>query len=259
MTLPFSKYHGAGNDFIIIDNRSLKLKLSTNQIQFLCDRHFGIGADGLMLLEQDNSFDFKMRYFNSDGNEGTMCGNGGRCIVMFANRLGIVSEKNRFSGIDGEHESIILDSRTVRLRMKDVNEIVKKNDYYIIDTGSPHYVQFVCEVDHIDVTYQGRVVRDSHQEDFGGVNANFAQYTPEGIRIRTYERGVEAETLACGTGAVATAIAANHWFKEKHNSYNLIALGGTLKVNFDKVSENQFHNIWLEGPVEHVFDGEVVI
>jgi diaminopimelate epimerase len=218
-----------------------------------------VGADGLMLLELDKSSDFKMRYFNSDGNEGTMCGNGGRCIVMFAKSKGIIKDKTLFAGVDGEHEAIVLDDKTVRLRMKDVNEVTKGNDYYLIDTGSPHFVQFVCEVDHIDVTYQGRVVRDSHLTQSGGVNSNFAQYTPEGIKIRTYERGVEAETLACGTGAVATAIAANLWLKEKHNTYTLLARGGNLKVSFDRTSENQFHNIWLEGPVAHIFDGETEV
>lgn len=257
MKIPFSKFHGAGNDFVVIDNRNIQLNLSTEQIYNLCDRHFGIGADGLMLLENDNSLDFRMKYYNSDGNEGTMCGNGGRCIVMFANKLGIIKHNTHFIGIDGEHESEILNGKTVRLKMSDVNDVIKKDDFYIIDTGSPHYVQFVCEVDHIDVTYQGRVIRDTYQKEHGGVNANFAQYTPEGIKIRTYERGVEAETLACGTGSVATAIAANHYFKEKYNSYKLIALGGTLSVTFDKLSDNQFHNIWLEGPVEHVFDGEI--
>ncbi|PKP39069.1 MAG: diaminopimelate epimerase [Bacteroidetes bacterium HGW-Bacteroidetes-15] len=259
MKVHFSKYHGAGNDFIIIDNRTGLLNLTSKQINNLCHRQLGIGADGLMLLEKDESSDFRMKYFNSDGNEGTMCGNGGRCLVMFAKKLGLIDKITHFVGVDGVHEAILLDDNSVRLKMSDVNEIIKGNDYYIIDTGSPHYVQFVCEVDHIDVTYQGRVIRDNHLSKNGGVNANFAQYTPEGIKIRTYERGVEAETLACGTGAVATAIAANHWFKEKYNSYTILALGGTLKINFEKISENQFRNIWLEGPVAHVFDGETEI
>lgn len=259
MTTPFSKYHGAGNDFIIIDNRTAKLNPTSHQINQLCHRQFGIGADGLMLLEKDPSSDFRMRYFNSDGNEGTMCGNGGRCIVKFAKRLGIIGSKTRFLGVDGNHEAIVLDRNTVRLKMKDVDKIISTDDYYIIDTGSPHYVQFVGETGHIDVPYQGRVIRDLYQAQYGGVNVNFAQFTPEGIKVRTYERGVEAETLACGTGAVATAIAANHWFKEKQNSYSIIALGGTLKVSFDKISSNQFHNIWLEGPVAHVFDGNITL
>ena len=259
MLISFSKYHGAGNDFVIVDGRNESINLSTQQISFLCHRQFGIGADGLMLLESDSNYDFKMRYFNSDGNESTMCGNGGRCLVKFANKLGLINNETLFVGIDGEHMAQIVNENTVRLKMIDVKEMIVGDDHYIINTGSPHYVQFVVEVGHIDVPYQGRLVRKTFLPEQGGVNANFAQLTTEGIKIRTYERGVEAETLACGTGAVATAIATNHWFNETKNSYTLLALGGTLKVSFNKVSENRYEDIWLEGPVTHVFDGIIEI
>ncbi len=244
---------------MIIDGRIEKFELSTPQISFLCHRQLGIGADGLMLLENDSNFDFKMRYFNSDGEESTMCGNGGRCLVKFANKLGIINNETLFGGVDGEHKAIIVDENTVRLKMIDVKEMIVGDDHYIINTGSPHYVQFVVEVDHIDVPYQGRIVRKTFLPEQDGVNANFAQLVPEGINIRTYERGVEAETLACGTGAVATAIATNHWFNETKNSYTLFAKGGILKVSFNKVSENHYEDIWLEGPVTHVFDGVIDI
>jgi len=257
MTISFKKYHGAGNDFIIIDNRKKDLSLSTEQISLLCHRQFGIGADGLMLLEPHSNLDFHMRYFNSDGLEGTMCGNGGRCIAMFAFSNGIASNKTLFCGADGEHAAEIVNENTVRLKMQDVSEINTEDEHYIINTGSPHFVQFVADVDHVDVTYQGRLIRKSYLQNNGGVNANFAHFVADGIKLRTYERGVEDETLACGTGAVATAIAANHWFNEDKNTYVLFAKGGTLKVSFERVSESNYQNIWLEGPVAHVFDGSI--
>jgi diaminopimelate epimerase len=258
MTLPFSKYHGAGNDFIIIDKRELDFSPSPELVAKLCHRQFGIGADGLMLLESAKEVDFKMRYFNSDGNEATMCGNGGRCIAMFAKEIGIINDKTVFVGIDGEHIAEISGS-TVRLKMIDVNEISIEDDNYIINTGSLHLVQFVSEVDHIDVNYQGRLIRNSYGKQPEGINANFANFTADGIKIRTYERGVEAETLACGTGAVATSIAANHWFDENKNCYKLYAKGGVLTVCFNRVSVNQYHNVWLTGPTEKVFEGEIEI
>jgi diaminopimelate epimerase len=257
MVVKFSKYHGAGNDFIIIDNRNANYYFSTEQISSLCLRQFSVGADGLMLLENDPKNAFRMRYFNADGLEGTMCGNGGRCIVMFAHNLGIFEKHTVFSGVDGDHEAEILDKENVRLKMMDVNSIDIVDEHYIVDTGSPHFIQFVAEVDHVDVPYQGKLIRNSYCIQTGGVNANFAHFVSDGIKIRTFERGVEAETLACGTGAVATAIAANHWYNEKRNSYTLYAKGGTLNVTFDRIGELQYNNIWLTGPVAHVFDGTI--
>lgn len=259
MIIKFSKYHGAGNDFVIIDNREGKISLSPEEIAKLCHRQFGIGADGLMLLEQDETTDFRMRYFNSDGYEGTMCGNGGRCISLFANRLGIFSDKTQFNGIDGEHQAVKISDNTYRLKMIDVNEVVIEDDNYIIDTGSLHLVQFVNDVDKVDVANQGRLIRNTFGKQPKGVNVNFAHFTPDGIKIRTFERGVEAETLACGTGAVATAIASNHWYNEDKKSYTLFARGGNLIVSFDRISKNQYHNIWLQGPVAHVFDGVIEV
>ncbi|MDD4385898.1 MAG: diaminopimelate epimerase [Bacteroidales bacterium] len=257
MVIPFSKYNGAGKEFILIDNRTTKLNLTSQQIVQLCHRQLGIGADGIMLLEKDSSADFRLRNYNSDGNEGNLCGNGGRCIVKFAELLGIIANKATFTGIDGDHEAIVIDENTVRLKMKQVDEIINSDDYYIINTGSYHYVQFVVETDYIDVNYQGKVISDLYQTQYGAVDVSFAQYTPDGIKVRTYEHRVKAETLASGSGAIATAIAANHWFKEKHNTYSIIALGGILKVSFDKISDSQYHNVWSEGPVSHIFDGSI--
>ncbi|MFP4557615.1 MAG: diaminopimelate epimerase [Bacteroidales bacterium] len=257
MQQSFSKYHGAGNDFIIIDNRNKQFNPAPEVINSLCHRHFGIGADGLMLLENSEHADFFMRYFNSDGHEATMCGNGGRCLVMFASKLGIIKDSTHFMGVDGEHKAQILDKENVRLKMIDVNEIQIEDDHYIINTGSPHYIQFVNDIEKIDVENQGRVIRSSFSSHTGGVNVNFAQFSSNGIKIRTYERGVEAETLACGTGAVATAIAANHWFNEDESLYALHARGGELKVSFERTASEQYQNIWLQGPTVHVFDGVI--
>jgi diaminopimelate epimerase len=255
MRIPFSKYHGAGNDFIIIDNRKSQFSPKTSLINKLCHRQFGIGADGLMLLEQDPDSDFKMRYFNSDGKESTMCGNGGRCIVLFAKNLGIINGQTRFFGIDGLHLANIVDENTVNLKMKDVDDIEHNDDFYLLNTGSPHYVTFVNDIDSIDVTLEGRLIRQSMLTDSGGVNVNFVQITSDGIKIRTYERGVEGETLACGTGAVASAIATNHWLEDQKNDYQINARGGILNVSFIKSGDEKFTNIWLKGPAIHVFDG----
>lgn len=255
MKLNFSKYHGAGNDFVIIDNRFLNLSLSHEAIRFMCDRHFGIGADGLMLLENDEKFDFHMRYFNSDGNESTMCGNGGRCIVMFARRLGIISDTTIFRGVDGEHDATIKGSE-VKLRMIDVVHIETIDDYYFINTGSPHLVKFVSDTGSIDVETEGRLLSRAFNSQQGGTNVNFVQIMPDTLRIRTYERGVEAETLACGTGSVASAIAVNHWLSEEKNEYKILAKGGKLRVWFKK-EERIYSNVHLEGPAQHVFDGTI--
>lgn len=259
MKLYFSKYHGAGNDFIIIDNRNGQFVAETALIRTICHRQFGIGADGLMLLENEPNVDFCMRYFNSDGNESTMCGNGGRCISMFAKKLGVVNERTRFAGIDGEHIAIIQGDGTVRLKMKDVVGIEQDDDFFILDTGSPHCVKFVDDVSKIDVQSEGRFLRNSFLHESGGVNVNFVQVTPDGLKIRTYERGVEGETLACGTGSVAAAVAANVYFDNALNDFKIYALGGTLNVSFEKYSNHRYTNVWLKGPVTHVFDGSIDI
>jgi diaminopimelate epimerase len=255
MNISFSKYHGAGNDFIIIDNRENQLPPDSETIKKLCHRQLGIGADGLMLLENDVDHDFRMRYFNSDGNEATMCGNGGRCIVMFANKLGMIGDQTSFNGVDGLHHATIVDKETVNLGMKGVDAIEQEEDYYLLNTGSPHCVSFVENIDRIDVNTEGRFIRNSIKPNSGGVNVNFVQITSEGIRVRTYERGVESETLSCGTGSVAAAIATEYWLEEGKNEYTIFTKGGTLYVSFEKTGKNSYSNIWLKGPVKHVFDG----
>jgi diaminopimelate epimerase len=257
MTINFSKYQGAGNDFIIIDDRDKVFPVSTELIKKLCDRHFGIGADGLMLLSNSAEDDFLMRYFNSDGNESTMCGNGGRCITHFANKLGLINSSTVFWGIDGIHKAELTNKNYVRLKMKDVDEVENIDDNYFIDTGSPHYVSFVRDIDAVDVNREGKLIRQSINVSKGGTNVNFIQVLEDDVlKIRTFERGVEAETLACGTGAVASSIAYSLFFESDNSRIKLIAAGGELIVNFDK-EESTFKNIWLEGPANHIFDGTI--
>ncbi|NTW31894.1 MAG: diaminopimelate epimerase [Bacteroidetes bacterium] len=267
MILRFYKYQGTGNDFILIDNRSFVLRNHidyTNIIANLCNRRFGIGADGLILINKSDEADFAMQYFNSDGKEGTMCGNGGRCSVAFVNYLGIIKEKTTFIAIDGLHEAIICnkekDTTLVSLKMKEINNVEKYDQGYILDTGSPHYVCFKENAESIDVYNEGKKIRNNTKFFKKGVNVDFATIYKDYIYVRTYERGVEAETLSCGTGAVATAIAASISDNEnKNNEFTLITKGGKLYVHFDKISKTLFTDIWLKGNVTNVFKGDINI
>jgi diaminopimelate epimerase len=261
MKIEFFKYHGAGNDFIMIDARDMaESDFSEELVKNLCDRHFGIGADGLILLLNDRKADLRMKYFNSDGREGTMCGNGGRCIASFAHRLGIITEKAIFNGIDGIHEAFICDKLNVRLKMSDVSNIQVLDDGYLLDTGSPHFVNFRDDLLPIDVFREGREIRYQNRFSPGGVNVNYIQILSDNeLNIRTYERGVEDETLACGTGAVASAISAYLKNNTDKNSYLLHARGGELIVSFDTDGKGKFSNIWLKGPAEFVFKGSIDI
>ena len=208
MQLSFYKYQGIGNDFIIIDNRK-EIFPSNNKgyISFLCDRRIGIGADGLILLTNEKDLDFKMVYFNSDGNESTMCGNGGRCLVAFAKHLGIIEDAATFNAIDGLHTATISDDNKVRLQMQDVSEIRQKPEAIFLDTGSPHHVQLVTDLDGFDVVKEGAKLRYGLYGEKGS-NINFVEAKSKDVyRVRTYERGVEDETLSCGTGVTAVALA----------------------------------------------------
>jgi diaminopimelate epimerase len=260
MQLNFYKYQGTGNDFILIDNRDHSISLSTEQIRFMCDRRFGIGADGLMLLELEPGFDFKMVYFNSDGNQSSMCGNGGRCITAFAHHLGLISGKCRFLAIDGPHEALILENNIISLKMQDVKEVEINGDHYYLNTGSPHYVKTVDDVEHFDVVTEGKKIRYNDRFKEEGTNVNFIEKTDDGIFVRTYERGVEDETYSCGTGVTAAALVAGlHGMLSTKNSCHVKTLGGELEVKFDKVLEKNFYNIWLQGPALKVFSGSIDI
>lgn len=262
MDLQFYKYQGAGNDFVLIDNRTNVFdvdKIEESKIAKLCDRHFGIGADGLMFLEKSDKFDFGMRYFNSDGAESTMCGNGGRCITAFAANLGIIKSKAHFVAIDGEHFSEIENDGLVNLKMVDVNGVERNDEYFFLNTGSPHYVQFVKNVMHFDVFNEGKKIR--HLERFApkGTNVNFVEVVGDSIFVRTFERGVEDETLACGTGSVASAICFHllSQTEKKQATVFVKTLGGNLEVSFKAASLQNFNDVWLKGPATFVFAGQI--
>lgn len=258
--IQFYKYHGAGNDFILIDGRENLPELSTQQIKSLCDRHFGIGADGLMYLLNVENYDFEMKYFNSDGLEGSMCGNGGRCIASFAFDRGIKKPSFRFLAIDGEHFAEILQSKgnvkQIRLQMQDVQEIEKIDDHLVLNTGSPHHLTFCKSISKKDVFAEGKAIRNSKKFKEKGVNANFIEQKGNHLFVRTYERGVENETLACGTGVTAAAIGAYITNSDKYYSYQIQTLGGILKVSF-KEDNQYFSQVFLEGPAEFVFKGNI--
>ncbi|MEO6831500.1 MAG: diaminopimelate epimerase [Chitinophagaceae bacterium] len=259
MKLHFYKYQGCGNDFILLDNRKKEIELNQAQISFLCDRRFGIGGDGLMLLETARDVDFKMVYFNSDGAESSMCGNGGRCIAAFAKHLGIIQEKTSFQAIDGIHDATILNNGNVSLGMQDVLKIEQHSGYALLDTGSPHYVSWVHDLKDYDVVVEGRNIRNHAAFSPGGLNVNFTKKLDENtLEVRTYERGVEDETLSCGTGVTAAAIASSGtlqgFFKKK-----IITPGGQLEVSFFKNKPDAAEQVVLTGAAEFVFSGNIVV
>lgn len=252
----FYKYQGTGNDFVMIDNRDKRFpKENSDLVEHLCHRRFGIGADGLILLENDTATDFKMVYFNADGNEGSMCGNGGRCIVAFAHFLGIIKNTTEFIAVDGLHEATI-EGSVVRLKMKDVFEIVEKPYSLFLNTGSPHHVQLVDNLKTFDVVKEGARLRYGIYGEKGS-NINFVEKNQHnGFDIRTYERGVEDETLSCGTGVTAVALGMYHLGKIKENTVAINALGGKLEVSF-LISNGMYSSIYLKGEAKQIFKGEI--
>ncbi len=261
MNIPFVKYQGTGNDFVFIDQRDHQYlsREDTTIIERLCDRKFGIGADGLILLQNKEGFDFEMIYFNADGNESSMCGNGGRCITAFAKRLNIIQNTGRFWAIDGVHEVRIDENFWVDLKMKAVQEIEIGEDYFILDTGSPHYIIFAEDIDDINVVETGSAIRYSKRFRKEGINVNFVEKNQKELIVATYERGVEDETLSCGTGVTAAALA--HAVQEQFTSGEIPiqTKGGNLSIKFKQVQQNQFDDIWLCGPATFVFDGQIII
>ena len=257
MEIPFYKYQGTGNDFVMIDNRGKRLvnPENTELIRLMCDRKFGIGADGLILLQDLEGYDFEMIYFNADGRTSSMCGNGGRCIAAFANYLGVVKNDCFFMAIDGEHDAKIKGDY-VELKMSDVNNIEIGDDYFLLDTGSPHYVVFVEDLDDINVVDLGQMIRYKERFKKEGINVNFVEKGTDKLLIGTYERGVEDETLSCGTGVTAAALSfAVNNSKTTDNQVNIQSKGGDLTVSFQKVSDRHFTDIWLGGKAQQVFSG----
>ncbi|MFZ1785486.1 MAG: diaminopimelate epimerase [Ferruginibacter sp.] len=260
MKIEFFKYQGTGNDFVILENRDHKYDdITAAQVKKICHRRFGVGADGLMLLNNHDKLDFEMIYFNADGNESSMCGNGGRCLVKFAKQQGMYKITYRFMAIDGEHEADIDKDGFVRLKMQDVKEVEYHSGHAILNTGSPHFVKFSNNVEDIDVLVTGRDIRYSKHFKEEGINVNFVETTDEdGIFVRTYERGVEDETMSCGTGVTASALMNAHNVKG-FNRVEVKTPGGNLSVEYNKIDEEHFENIWLCGPAELVYKGEIEV
>lgn len=253
--MTFYKYQGTGNDFILFDNRDGALKFSRVQVARMCHRRFGIGADGLMLLENAPGYDFRMVYYNSDGGESTMCGNGGRCITAFAKQLGLIDKVANFVAIDGGHQATIEDN-LISLHMKDVEYIDIHDNYTLLDTGSPHYVAWVKDVRETDVFNEGRRIRTLPEFEPGGINVNFVQFLDGKLSVRTYERGVEEETYSCGTGVTAAAIAAQ-CTGTGNFTIQIETPGGQLEVSFTKTSPTSASDVVLTGPAVFVYKGEI--
>jgi diaminopimelate epimerase len=270
LNIPFYKYQGTGNDFIMIDDRDLQFPIHKNAfVAQLCDRRFGIGADGLILLQPHTELRFFMKYYNADGNESSMCGNGGRCIAAFAAQLDVAQETTKFMAVDGPHDAIIHNvennSRFVKLKMKSVDAVDRKlANTFVLNTGSPHYVQFIEDnLLEMDVVTEAKKIRYNDEFAAVGINVNFVTVTSEAsIAIRTYERGVEDETLSCGTGVTAAAISLCLLKKLPSGHYiiSVRVMGGELKVSYD-YDENtrSFNNIWLQGPATFVYQGFIEI
>ena len=257
MKLEFFKYHGAGNDFIIIDNRSNVFpKDDHDLIRHYCDRRFGIGADGLMLLDKSVDADFNMAYFNADGRPGSMCGNGGRCIVAFAKTLGLFNKSTLFNAL-GEKYQATIKGEQVSLKMIDVAHIETHQDHVFLDTGSPHHVVFTNNLRELNVVEQGRKIRYGAPYFDIGTNVNFVEkLNGNTFGVRTYERGVENETLSCGTGVTAVALAGFHLNKTSEKEVNIETPGGKLKIEFE-LENKVYKNIILTGPATFVFKGQI--
>lgn len=260
MTLTFAKYHATGNDFILIENRLGNIRLSVKQIELLCHRRFGVGADGLILIEPHTQADFYLNYYNADGSQ-SLCGNGSRAAVHFAHQLGIRKNPVVFAAYDGHHEATILPDGQIRIQLHTVSRFDEFQDGIFIDTGSPHFIRWVTDVLKYPVVQEGRDIRFSERfKKGGGTNVNFAELLPgNALNVRTYERGVEDETLSCGTGVTACALAAA--LQHGYTSPAVISTqGGTLKVEFDfNAADKIFQNIYLTGPVAEVFTGQITI
>lgn len=270
MTIPFFKYHGTGNDFILVDNRSSSLpRYAPSQYAAWCHRRFGVGADGLILIQQHAIYDFEMLYYNADGYEGSMCGNGGRCVVAFAQRLGMIKNQTTFMAADGVHHALI-EAQQISLQMKNVDHIEQFGNDFVLDTGSPHYVSIVNDISAINIVEQGKKIRYSSDFCEKGINVNFIaphHQLANILTLATYERGVEDETWSCGTGTVASAIA---WaYKQQQLSdkqqyaIDLHTKGGLLGVSFRvrnipiPQQQWQFYDVWLHGPAVEVFEGQI--
>ncbi|ARS37442.1 diaminopimelate epimerase [Pontibacter actiniarum] len=256
MAISFYKYQGTGNDFVMVDNRKRNFPAEDEAlVKHLCDRRKGIGADGLILLQDHPDYDFEMVYYNADGRVGSMCGNGARCTVRFARQLGVIEDVACFLAADGEHQANV-ERDLIQLKMNDVKSVERIGEDYYLNTGSPHYVRFVEGVEALDVYAEGRAIRYNERFKEVGTNVNFVQRLSDSeIYVRTYERGVEDETLSCGTGVTACALVAG--LQGMQSPVNVKVLGGELQVAFEQVEDGSFKYIYLIGPAKQVFSGTV--
>lgn len=257
MTVKFSKYQGTGNDFVMLDGRVQSVTFSVDQIQSICDRRFGIGADGLIILKNHTDFDFEMDYYNADGSQ-SFCGNGSRCAQAYAHDLGMIQDKSTFLAIDGKHQGEKL-GHLYATKMGDVGKVEELGKDFFVDTGSPHYIKYVENLDDLDVQEEGAKIRYSAPYKKEGVNVNFVSEEEGHLKVRTYERGVEAETYSCGTGVTAVAIA--HLFRNNTTQKEVVlhTKGGVLSIRLERTGPQEFQNIWLKGPATQVFSGELTV
>jgi diaminopimelate epimerase len=253
VTIPFQKYQATGNDFVIVDNRDGQFSFSVDEIKKICDRKFGIGADGIMLIEKHPTLDFNLIYYNADGSP-SLCGNGSRAAVIMASAMGMINGKAKFNAFDGLHEAQILNNGNVRLRMNNVKEVKEMNEDTFINTGSPHLIKWKSDIKDLPVFDEGKKIRYSNDFKPAGTNVNFVQQLDNNsIFVRTYERGVENETLSCGTGVTAAALAS---FSHQNSSpVTVKTLGGELSVEFKASHDGSFTDIFLIGPAKKVFEG----
>ena len=259
MEISFSKYNGAGNDFILIDDRKNFIVDNKSLISYLCDRHFGVGADGLIILKESNNYDFEILHYTSDGNLGSLCGNGSRCAVLFAYNKNIIGRKTVFKAFDGIHSAEILDDELIKMEMNVNSDIVSNSYGTWLDTGSPHLVIEKDDIDKLDVNNEGRLIRYNDFYKKEGVNVNFIEkISDDQFKIRTYERGVENETLACGTGSTASAICMNFLGRTKSGKITMKCKGGDLNVQFNP-SNKGYEEISITGPAKLVFDGRIKV
>lgn len=257
MNIPFYKYQGTGNDFVMIDNRSNLLKADMIHVSNICDRRFGVGADGLILIEHHDKLDFNMIYFNSDGSR-SFCGNGSRCAVSFAKKLGIIQHETHFLSTDGEHFARF-EQDWIHLQMHNISQVEKGENFYILNTGSPHYIQFIDDVATFDVVSEAKRIRYNNRFSQNGINVNFVEIEGEVLKVRTYERGVENETLSCGTGVTAVALAHHLRISGGKGEFlqKISTPGGNLSVRFEYDGIAEFNHIFLAGPAEEVFQGNI--
>ncbi len=255
MLIKFWKYQATGNDFILLDGRN-NLLLTTEQIKFLCDRHWGIGSDGVIIIRESDCCDFKMQFFNPDGSEASFCGNGGRCIAKFAYEVLNFSENLKFIAKDGKHNAHIK-GQNVRLQMQNVDIIKKYNDLIYLNTGTHHTVIFT-EQKIENINEKARLVRYDRRFAPEGTNVNFVKEMNGKLFVRTYEKGVEAETLSCGTGVVASAIAYSYRKQIAENSVEIQTQGGQLTVEFKKQGD-KFSEVFLTGKALQVFEGQIKV